>query len=303
MRTLIVVSPDRSDLFFANQLLKSLDVVGVVIENQTPEKDRSSLMRRASKYLARPSVFLRKGVEVLDRRFIEPRQAYNRPGNGLDFGTEGEAILHEAGVPILHTEGVNAINAPQYRRWIQERRPDVIAVCGASIMQAELIAIPDQGVLNLHGGLSQFYRGLFTTDWALHNGEPECVGATVHYVSEGVDDGDVVYQGRPAITRDDNPNTLYEKVVRLGVQMMIQAIHDIEGGQCRAQPLNTMGHLYLGSSFTTRAKRKTWHNVESGVLNEYLMRKAERDDRVMSAMINDYASKERLATNTAQRIG
>jgi len=160
---LIVVSPDRSDLFFANQLLKSLDVAGVVIENQTPEKDRSSLMRRASKYLARPSVFLRKGVEVLDRRFMEPRQAYNRPGNGLDFGAEGEVILHEAGVPMLHTEGVNAINAPQYRRWIEERRPDVIAVCGASIMQAELIAIPDQGVLNIHGREAQFYRGLFTT--------------------------------------------------------------------------------------------------------------------------------------------
>jgi len=300
LRTLIVVSSDKSDLFFANQLLKSLNVVGVVIENQTPEKDRSSLMRKASKYLTKPSVFARKCGEALDRRFIEPRQPYNCSGNGLDFGPEGEELVHGAGVDVLRTEGVNAINSPVYRRWIREREPDVIAVCGASIIKSDLIAIPQLGILNLHGGLSQFYRGLFTTDWAIHNREPECVGATVHFVSEGVDDGDVVYQGRPAIAGDDNPNTLYEKVVRLGVQMMIQAVRDIERSQCDARPLKTKGRLYLGTSFTTRAKRRTWQQVGNGVLQEYLARKPERDQRVTSKLINEYVCGDKIAVDSAE---
>lgn len=46
MRVLVVVSPDKSDVFFANQLMKFLNVVGVVVENQTPERDRSSLIKR-----------------------------------------------------------------------------------------------------------------------------------------------------------------------------------------------------------------------------------------------------------------
>lgn len=298
MRTLVVVSPDKSDVFFANQLMKSLNVVGVVVENQTPERDRSSLIKKAGKYVVSPGIFFQKSLDVLDRTFLEPRQAYNRPENALDFGDEGRRLIVGGGVEVLHTEGVNAINAPEYREWMQNLRPDVIAVCGASIMKAELLSIPTHGVLNLHGGLSQFYRGLFTTDWAIHNGEPECVGATVHFVSEGVDDGDVVYQGRPTIIAEDNPNTLYEKVVRLGVQMMVQAVSDLEHRQCNSASLTTKGRLYLNDMFTTRAKRKTWHQIQAGLLPDYLAKQVERDQRVVTALINDFSGKSDVQKKT-----
>jgi len=288
MRTLVIVSQDKSDLFFANQLSKSLNVVGVVVENQTPERDQSSLVKRSIKYLSRPGVFCLKVFDVLDRRLIDRRQAYNDPANSLDFGEEGKALTVSDSIPVLHTRGVNAINQPEYRQWIRERQPDVIAVCGASILRTELLAIPEQGVLNLHGGLSQFYRGLFTTDWAIHNAEPECVGATVHFVSPGVDDGDVVYQGRPVIVDGDHPNSLYEKVVRLGVKMMIQAITDVEGGRCKPVKLSVKGRLYLNDMFDVSAKRRTWRQIRKGVIADYLNNKAERDQRIDSAMINEF---------------
>jgi len=36
-------------------------------------------------------------------------------------------------------------------------------------------------------------------------------------VAPGIDDGDIVYQGRPQIAAGDTPNMLYVKVVKLGV--------------------------------------------------------------------------------------
>lgn len=288
MRTVIIVSRDKSDLYFANQLARSLNVVGVVVENQTPERDRSTLARKSLKYLSRPGVFLRKVVEVLDRLLLEPRQDYNRPENSLDFGEEGRSLNVGEDVPVLYTQGVNAINEPEYRDWIKDQRPEVIAVCGASILRSELVAIPEYGVLNLHGGLSQFYRGLFTTDWAIHNAEPECVGATVHFVSAGVDDGDVVYQGRPLIEESDQPNSLYEKVVRLGARMMARAISDLEQGRCHPVKLTTRGQLYLNDMFDVRAKRRTWRQVRRGVIPAYLANKAERDRRILSKLIKNF---------------
>lgn len=288
MRVVVVVSQDKSDIYFANQLLKSLNVVGVVVENQTPERDKSSLVRKSFKYLSNPVVFVRKVLEVLDRKFVDVRQAYNNPENSLDFGEEGRELLPRDGVEVLFTQGVNAINDPEYRSWIEALAPDVIAVCGASIMKSELLSVPRRGVLNLHGGLSQFYRGLFTTDWAVHNRELECVGATVHFVTEGVDDGDVVYQGRPSIVTGDHPNSLYEKVVRLGVSMMIEAINDIERGACQSSQLPVKGRLYLNSMFDVRAKRATWQQVKAGVVEDYLTNKEERDGRVVKALINEF---------------
>lgn len=287
MRTLVIVSQDKSDIFFANQLAKALDVVGIVVENQIPARDRSSLFQKSVKYLSTPGLFLRKVMEVLDRKFIERYQDYNIPENALDFGEEGQALTVGEGVNVMYTQGVNAINRPEYRSWIQGLKPDVIAVCGASILRTELLSIPTHGVLNLHGGLSQFYRGLFTTDWAIHNGMPEYVGATVHFVSEGVDDGDVVYQGRPEITTDDNPNSLYEKVVRLGVQMMIRAITDIEHSRCQRTSLESKGRLYLHDMFDVSAKRATWRQVRKGVIVDYLSDKNTRDQFVKESLIND----------------
>ncbi|WP_417531864.1 formyl transferase [Marinobacter lipolyticus] len=288
MRTLVIVSQDKSDIFFANQLAKALDVVGIVVENQIPARDCSSLYQKSVKYLSTPGVFLRKVMEVLDRKFIERYQDYNIPENALDFGEEGRALMVGEGVNVMYTQGVNAINRPEYRSWIQSLKPDVIAVCGASILRTELLSIPTHGVLNLHGGLSQFYRGLFTTDWAIHNGVPEYVGATVHFVSEGVDDGDVVYQGRPEITADDNPNSLYEKVVRLGVQMMIRAITDIEQSRCQQTSLESKGQLYLHDMFDVSAKRATWRQVKKGVILDYLSDKNTRDQFVKESLINEF---------------
>lgn len=288
MRTMVIVSGDKSDLFFANQLVKSLNVVGIVVESQTPKRDASPLVIRALKYVSTPGLFIRKVLEVFDRKLIEPRQPYNDPANSLDFGNEGLALEEFEGIETLHTKGVNAINSPEYVTWIRDKAPDVIAVCGASLLKRDLLQVPTHGVLNLHGGLSQFYRGLYTTDWAVHNGEPECIGATVHFVSEGVDDGDVVYQARPVIEQGDHPNRLYEKVVRLGVRMMIRAIRDIEEGRCDAVPLKRKGRLYLYENFDVKAKRATWRGIEDRVIEQYLSDKQRRDERVKETLINDF---------------
>lgn len=295
MRTLVIVSRDKSDIFFANELARALNVVGIVVENQTPRQDRSPMLRKALKYASTPPLFFRKVLEVMDRRFIEPFQPYNRPENALDFGEEGQVLTVSEGTEILYTQGVNAINEPEYQAWIRNLCPDVIAVCGASILKQDILSIPRHGVLNLHGGLSQFYRGLFTTDWAIHNSEPEYVGATVHFVSEGVDDGDIVYQGRPVIEENDHPNRLYEKVVRLGVRMMVQAVRDIEDSRCQASKLNTKGRLYLNDMFDVRAKRKTWRQLGKGVIPDYLSNQAQRDREVMDRLINDF---RKLAADT-----
>ena len=289
MRTVVIVSPDKPDIYFANQLAKMLNVVGIVVENQTPERDSSSLVRKAMKYASTPVQFFQKVLDVLDRRFIEPRQPYNDTENSLDFGEEGRVLLVGEGVEVLHTQGVNAINDPKYQTWIRNLYPDVIAVCGASILKADTLSISKYGVLNLHGGLSQFYRGVFTTEWAIHNREPECVGATVHFVAEGVDDGDVIYQGRPDIEEGDHPNSLCEKVARLGVQMMVRAVSDIEQSRCQATKLDARGRLYLNNMFDVKVKRATWQRIRGGVISDYLADKATRDQRITAALINEFS--------------
>src|SRR5436190_18298786 len=186
LRVVVAVSSDRSDLYFANQLMERLNVVGVLVENQLPERDGRPVWLKALRLATRPDLFARRLYDAILLRWRNKFAIYNHPANLADFGEQGLSLFPRPGCNVIHTRGVNAINAPDYIEWLRTLRPDVVAVCGASILRSEFLAVPRKGVLNLHGGLAQRYRGLNTTDWAVHNGEPEYVGGTVHFVSPGI---------------------------------------------------------------------------------------------------------------------
>lgn len=286
LRVAVIVSRDKSDLYFANQLLNNLNVVGVIVENQVASGDRSSLPRKALKYLTSPRVFLNKLLTRASDSYRKRYADYRKPENAVDFGPEGLSLFPPDTTPVVYTKGVKAINDAEYTEWLRDLQPDVIAVCGASILRAPVLSIPKHGVLNLHGGLAQRYRGLFTTDWAVHNDEPEYVGASVHFVSEGIDDGDIIYQGRPAIDANDQPHSLYVKLVKLGVKMMIQAVQDLEQGTCRSVVLTEKGKLYLESAYDDGAKTRAWSLVRSGSMQRYMANKEQRDRPVKALMVN-----------------
>ena len=59
--------------------------------------------------------------------------------------------------------------------------PDVVLVCGTGILREELINLFPGHIINIHLGLSPYYRGAGTNFWPLVNREPEYLGATIHY--------------------------------------------------------------------------------------------------------------------------
>ncbi len=288
-RIVVIVSPDRSDLYFANQLMRRVNVVGVIVEKQRQKPDKSSIFIKAIKLIHKPHVFFAKSYHVVAERIRGKYAVYNKPENVVDFGEQGLKIIPTENCNPLYTTGINNINATEYINWLKNIKPDVIAVCGASIFRKEILKIPTKGVLNLHGGLSQKYRGLFTTEWAIYNEEPEYVGATVHYISPGIDDGDVIYQGRPNIMSIDNPNSLYVKLVKLGIDIMERAINDINDNTVTSTPLTEKGTLYLGKMFTPKLRDATWKKIRQGVISDYLKNKQTRDKKVLDGMINNFS--------------
>ncbi len=46
--------------------------------------------------------------------------------------------------------------------------------------------------INIHMGLSPFYRGSSCNFWAMYDDNPSYVGATIHYLSKGLDSGKII---------------------------------------------------------------------------------------------------------------
>lgn len=288
-RLVILCSEDRSDLFFANKIAKRFDPVGIFVESQRANPSAEPVLQKSLRLAKTPHQIPGKIFNRIAEQTWRKDALYNRSEYKTNFGDAGRRILEADNHNVIYTTGANRINAPEYIQVLREMRPDLVVVCGASILRNEFLSVPRIGVLNLHGGLSQRYRGLFTTEWAVYNAEPEYVGGTVHFVTPGIDDGQIVYQGRPLIEANDTPNTLYEKVVHLGVEMMGAAIEDVRDDRVAATKLERPGALYTRSMFTPRVLKESWRQFERGVIRNYCENKFERDIPVISSLINDFA--------------
>ncbi len=286
LKVVVIVSPDPSDIYFANQLIKQLNVVEVFVEKQKKSVGfLTRVVKALRKFTVRPWLLIKKRSDYLKAK---PYYEKSRKIDLEHFGEEGQRLFPSEGCKVIYIQGCRAINEPVYVEELKKIKPDIIAVCGSSILKKDIIAIPQKGVLNLHGGLSQKYRGVWTTMWAVYNEEPEYVGVTVHYVSAGIDDGNIIYQERPDIVKDDNPETLYAKVVKLGIKMMIRAINDIQNDTIKDYPLKEKGSLYLAEMVTPDVLSKAWEKVDEGVMSQYLEGKAERDKKVITMMTGHF---------------
>ena len=82
---------------------------------------------------------------------------------------------------------------------------DVYVVFGASYIKGWLIDfLLENEALNIHMGISPYYRGSSCNFWALYDNKPSYVGATIHMLSKGLDSGDMLFHCVPKLVDGDS---------------------------------------------------------------------------------------------------
>lgn len=83
-------------------------------------------------------------------------------------------------------------------------KSDYYLVFGASFIKGKLADyLVEHSALNIHMGISPYYRGCSCNFWAIYDGHPEMVGATIHLLSKGLDSGEILYHALPGNITDD----------------------------------------------------------------------------------------------------
>ena len=73
-------------------------------------------------------------------------------------------------------------------------KSDLYVVFGSSYIKGELVDfLVKQKAINIHAGVSPYYRGTDCNFWALYDGNPHLVGTTIHLLSKGLDSGPMLY--------------------------------------------------------------------------------------------------------------
>jgi methionyl-tRNA formyltransferase len=96
------------------------------------------------------------------------------------------------------------------------------------IIPSRIFNFPKLGTINLHGSLLPEYRGASPVQSAILDGKEE-TGATIQYITEELDAGDIISQVKVSISREDTFGTLLEKITDLGIQDVLRLIKISDG--------------------------------------------------------------------------
>ena len=153
---------------------------------------------------------------------------------------------------------------------IRKLNPSKIIIFGTSLLSSKYLDLFPNKILNLHVGLSQYYRGSSCNFWPIYNLEPQFLGATVHYVSQRIDGGDIIIQDSIKLNKYDSEFTLMTKPIILGTKLIIKTINQNFLNLAANNKIQPNGKLFQIKDFDSKAIIKVNNDVSSGKLKNLL---------------------------------
>lgn len=172
------------------------------------------------------------------------------------------------------------INSTDVFDWVSQKEPDAVVIYGTSIVKPPLLEVYSEKLINVHLGLSPYYRGAGTNFWPLVDGLPECVGATIHLAVLEVDAGPILGQVRPDAAPDDGAHDLGTKTIAAAFYALPELVTGYLSGRIEPRKQNlSSGKVFRRKDFSAEAVRTMWHNFETGMMADYCAARIERVSR------------------------
>ena len=158
------------------------------------------------------------------------------------FGSVAAAAA-ECGIATIAPESANT---PDLVARIASLAPDFLfSFYYRGMLAAPLLAAGGRGALNMHGSLLPRYRGRAPVNWAVLHGERE-TGATLHYMTEQPDAGDIVGQTRVPILSDDTAREVFDKVTVAAELTLDEVLPTLIEGTATRRPQDPASASYFG---------------------------------------------------------
>ncbi|MDD5041849.1 MAG: formyltransferase family protein [Candidatus Peribacteraceae bacterium] len=139
-------------------------------------------------------------------------------GAGASAQEEMQTLV--SGIPVLSGK---SFRSPENVELLRSLKPDyLISVHFPYIIPKEILTLPRVGTLNLHPAFLPFNRGWNTPTWAIVEGTP--FGATLHWIDEGIDTGNIALQEHVEVLPTDTAHELYQRALQAEERIFERAI-------------------------------------------------------------------------------
>ena len=153
-------------------------------------------------------------------------------------------VFGKISIKDLPTVTVEDINSPESQAAVSRFRPDLGVVFGTKRLSNEIIDLFPRGLLNVHRGIAQKYRGLDSDLWAIYHRDYESIGTTIHRVDSTLDTGDIVAQRTLRLFQEMRCHKLRYHTTLIATELMSSALQDYENGCEFLTPQDSVGRYY-----------------------------------------------------------
>lgn len=150
----------------------------------------------------------------------------------------------DLGIPTLvferKTYGSKAEHEGAILAALGEIAPDIICLAGyMRLISGDFIAPYEGRIINIHPSLLPLFPGLHTHQRAIDSGM-KISGCTVHFVTEGMDEGPTIAQGAVPVLSDDTAETLAARILTVEHQLYPLTLKLLAEGKVRMDGAKTI---------------------------------------------------------------
>ncbi|MGI6700945.1 MAG: phosphoribosylglycinamide formyltransferase [Christensenellales bacterium] len=115
---------------------------------------------------------------------------------------------------------------------LKQRGVELIVLAGyLSILTPNIVKAYERRIINIHPSLIPKYSGAgyygIKVHQAVIDNNESVSGATVHYVDEGADTGEIILQETVPVLKGDTARTLQQRVLELEHKLLPQAVKEV----------------------------------------------------------------------------
>jgi len=126
-------------------------------------------------------------------------------------------------------------NKKQLAEVLKKEQPDICILVAYGVMvNAEILAIPRLGFINVHPSLLPKYRGTSPIQTAIFNGETK-TGVSIMQLDSTMDGGPIFAQEDLSILAGDTNQSLHERLARVGADLLLKILPQIISQKLKAQ--------------------------------------------------------------------
>ena len=189
------------------------------------------MKKRLAVFVSGGGTDLQSVIDAIDSGFIDSAEIALVVSNKADAYALERARLHNIPSKVFAKADFSDKDELFFclANFLEEKNIDLIVLAGyLMIIPAQFIKRFENRIINIHPSLipkfcGDGFYGMRVHEAVIASGETES-GATVHFVDEGTDTGNIILQEKVPVLKNDTPESLQSRVLELEHSLLPKAV-------------------------------------------------------------------------------